>query len=66
MYLDQEQQGMVKGVLVMRQHCGTPYQTMEEVFQLLGSSTFLYLTGISQKIVLVAHVNCDMLLLPQN
>ena len=27
---------------------------------------FLSLTGISQKTVLVAHVNCDLLLLPQN
>ena len=54
MYLDQEQQGMIKRVLVMRQqHCGTPYQTMQGVFQLLGSSSFLSLTGISQKIVLV-------------
>jgi hypothetical protein len=52
MYLDQEQQGMIKRVLVMRQqHCGTPYQTMQGVFQLLGSSSFLSLTGISQKIV---------------
>jgi hypothetical protein len=35
MYLDQEQQGMVKRVLVMtQQHCGTPYQTMQGVFQL--------------------------------
>ena len=67
MYLDQEQQGMVKRVLVMRQqHCGTPYQTMQGVFQLLGSSNFLSPTGISQKIVFVAHVNCDLLMLPQN
>jgi hypothetical protein len=67
MYLDQKQQGMVKRVLVMRQqHCGTPYQTTQGVFQLLGSSKFLFRTGISQKIVLVAHVNCDLLLLPQN
>ena len=41
MYLDQEQQGMIKRALVMRQqHCGTPYQTMQGVFQLLGSSSF--------------------------
>jgi hypothetical protein len=53
MFLDQEQQGMIKRVLVMRQqHCVTPYQTMQGVFQLLGSSSFLSLTGISQKIVL--------------
>ena len=57
MYLDQEQQGLVKRVLVMtQQHCGTPYQTMQGVFQLLGSSNLLSLTGI----VLVAHVNCDL------
>ena len=44
MYLDQEQQGMVKRVLVMRQqHRGTPYQTMQGVFQLLDSSNFLSL-----------------------
>ena len=55
MYLDQEQQGMIKRVLVMRQqHCGTPYQTMQGVFQLLGSSSFLSLTGISQKLYLFA------------
>ena len=47
----QEQQSMVKKVLVMRQqHCGTPYQTMQGVFPLLGSSQFSSLTGISQKI----------------
>jgi hypothetical protein len=41
MYLDQEQQGMVKRVLVMRQqHCGTPNQTMQGVFQLFDSSNF--------------------------
>ena len=44
MYLDQEQQGMVKRVLVMRQqHCGTPNQTMQGVFQLFDSSSFLSL-----------------------
>ena len=67
MYLSQEQQGMVKKVLVMRQqHCGTPYQTMQGVFPLLGSSQFSSLSSISQKIVLVAHVSCDLLSLPQN
>jgi hypothetical protein len=58
MYLDQEQQGKIKRVLVMRQqHCGTPYQTMQGVFQLLGSSSFLSLTGISQKIASIIHNN---------
>ena len=39
-------------VLVMRQqHCGTPYQTMQGVFQLLGSAKCLSLAGISQKLL---------------
>ena len=38
----------------------------KESFNFWAVIFFLSLTGISQKTVLVAHVNCDLLLLPQN
>ena len=38
----------------------------KESFSFWAVNFFLSLTGISQKTVLVAHVNCDLLLLPQN
>jgi hypothetical protein len=52
---------MLKRVLVMGQQNCVTYQTMQGVFQLLGSSKCLSVTGISQKIVLVAHVSCDLI-----
>ena len=43
-----------------QQHCGIPNQIMQGVFQLLGSSKFLPLPGISLKIALLVYVNSDL------
>ena len=55
---DQEQQGMVRRVSAMKQqNFVTPCPIIHGVFQLLATSKFLFLHGVSLKIVPVSHVD---------